>query len=64
MNVTQMMPIWLWIFWIPQIIQFLTLPRDDLLHAISSYICLKLCKLYPQVVWYPLKAKTAQQQPA
>ena len=64
LNVTQQMPIWIWIFWIPQIIQYLALPKDDLLHQISSYICLKLCKLYPQVVWYHLKAKIASQQPS
>jgi len=25
------MPKWLWIFWLPQILQFLTLPKEDTL---------------------------------
>ena len=53
------MPKWLWIFWIPQVLQFLALPRsdkNDVLLSMCKVICHYLCVSYPQVTWYPLKA--------
>ena len=62
------MPKWLWIFWLPQILQFLSLPKDDTLQILCKFICHYMCVLYPQVTWYPLKAtmefhRDSQSQP-
>lgn len=52
------MPKWLWIFWLPQVLQALTLPKDDTLLSMCKVICHYMCVSYPQVTYYPLKAIT------
>ena len=55
-GVSRDMPKWLWIFWLPQVMQYLMLPKENLLQVMCMSICHYLCSLYPQVTWYPLRA--------
>ena len=55
-SIARDMPKWLWIFWLPQVLQFMTLPKDDVLLYTCKMICHYMCASYPQVIWYPLKA--------
>ena len=52
------MPKWIWIFWLPQCLSFLTLPKEDYLQAMCKVVFYYMCVSYPQVTWYPLKAVT------
>lgn len=51
------LPVWLWLFWIPQLLQFFKQPKETLQHKTANQIFLKLCKLYPQPVYHPLRSK-------
>ena len=52
----EQMPTWIWIFWAPQLINFLY-QASPLEQYIGKVILFKLSKLYPQAVYYSMKAK-------
>lgn len=60
-NVEQL-PGWLWLFWIPQLLQMVKQPKESLQNEAALKIYTKVSKLYPQATYYPLRAKSHYQK--
>jgi hypothetical protein len=51
------MPVWIWLFWVPQIMQMFLSHVNSFENTLSKTVLEKLSKLYPQAVLYTIKAR-------
>lgn len=53
----EQMPTWIWLFWIPQILQMFFYNGNQVETMLSRVVLDKICKLYPQTIYFQLKSR-------
>ena len=51
------MPTWIWLFWIPQILQIFYNNGNQVETMLSRIVLDKICRLYPQTIYFQLKSR-------